>query len=68
MEIFYALVLMLLTEAAVSVYFFNYHTKLAPNINKFVPNSTKKVHNLHHGRKLMQIRCHKGADTKMHNV
>ena len=32
---------------------------------KLVPNSTKKMHNLHHYRKLMQIRCQKGADTEM---
>ena len=33
---------------------------------KLFPNSTKKVHNLHHSRRFMQIRCQKGSDTKMH--
>ena len=30
------------------------------------PISNKKVENLHHCRKSMQIRCQKGAGTKMH--
>ena len=32
---------------------------------KFVLNSTKKVHNLQHCRKLMQIRCQERTGTKI---
>ena len=35
---------------------------------KLFPNSTKKVHNLHHSRKFMQIRCQKGSALKCTNV
>ena len=33
---------------------------------KFAPNLMKTFPNLHHCRNLMQIRCRKGAGTKMH--
>ena len=33
---------------------------------KFVPNRNKELHFLHHDRKFMHIRYHKGAGTKMH--
>ena len=37
--------------------------KLASNLMQICP---KQHHNLHHFRKLMQIRCQKGAGTKIH--
>jgi hypothetical protein len=48
------------------MHFLNFDAKLAPTLNKFVPNSTKKEHNLHNCRQFMQIRCQKGAGAKMH--
>ena len=39
---------------------------MAPNLMQIFPNCTIKVDNLHHCRKFMQIRCQKGASTKMH--
>jgi hypothetical protein len=47
---------------AVCLFFLNFDAKLEPNLMQIFPNSTKKVHSLHHCRKFMQ----KGADTKMH--
>ena len=73
--LFNALVLMLLTKFVPnsttrrrysSIHFLNFDAKLASNSMKFVPKRTKNMHNLHHSRKLIQIRCQKGADTKMH--
>ena len=34
-------------------------------LTKFFTNCIKKVHFLHHFRKLIQIRCHKAVDNKM---
>ena len=62
------LVLMLLTkfvriiaplEDAVSAsnVFLNFYAKLAKILWKFIPNSTKKLQNLNHYGKWMQIRC-----------
>ena len=39
--------------------------QIAPNLMQISLSSTKKVHDLHHCRKLMQIRCKKVAGTKM---
>ena len=63
---FYALAMMLLIissqtaslEDAVATYFFNYDVK-------FFKNDAKKVNFLQHCRKLVEIRCHKGAGTNM---
>ena len=44
--------------------FLDFNAKLATNLCKSFP----KVHNLHDCRKLMQIRCQKGAGTKMHKI
>ena len=46
--------------------FFNIDAKIAANLMKISQNSTKTVYNLQHCRKLIQIMCQKGAETKMH--
>ena len=70
--LFYALVIKFLTKFVLNstirkcnfcIIVLNYDAKLAL---KFVPNSTKKVHNLHHRREFMKIRCQKGAGTEIH--
>ena len=69
MVLFYALVLLLLTKFVPNSnfrrycfcnIFFNFDANSAPNLMQ------KKVHNLHHSGKFMQISCQKCAGTNMH--
>ena len=45
---------------------FNFDTKLDPSLMLICPKYHQKMHILPYCRKLMQIRCQKGAGTKMH--
>ena len=53
-------------EGAVRAYFFTIILNLNQIKYKFVPNSTQKVHFLHHCKKLVLFRYRKSAGTKMH--
>ena len=73
--LFYALVLMLITEFVPNsttrrwsfcIKFFNVDAKSTlknANLFQIAPNL---LHNLQHCRKLMQVRCQKGSSTKIH--
>ena len=52
-------------EGAVSTFFFYFDVKSALILMQMCPKEHKKVHHIHLCRKLMQIRCLKGAGTKM---
>ena len=71
--LFYALMLMLLTKFLPNsinsgINFINCDAKSVPNNNimHICPKQYQNVNFLHHCRKMMQIRCQKGAGTKMH--
>ena len=75
--LFYALLLMLHTKCVPNsntrrcssgIIFLYFYEKLTPNLMQIYSEYHKKMHNLHHCRKLMQIRCRKGDCTKTHNV
>ena len=56
-----------ITRCSSGINSLNFYVKLSSNWMQICPwEHQKEVTNLHHCRKLMQIRCHKGAGTKMH--
>ena len=74
MVFFYALVLTLrfkfvpkntLRMCSFYILIFNYDAKFKPNVMHICPKKHKIIF-LHSCRNLVQIKCHKGAGTKMH--